>query len=81
MSDKLNSTLHNVPAYTSSLGLTGIGVWTLQDWAVAIGIAFTILTFLLTWYYKHKQLQLAREQIDLTSSFQQHEDDEHHRPG
>ena len=44
-----------------SAGGTGVAAFTLNDWAIVIGIAATVATTLLNWYYKHKHLQIARQ--------------------
>ena len=47
-----------------SAGGTGVAAFTLNDWAIVIGIAATVVTTLLNWYYKHKHLQLARRRTE-----------------
>lgn len=47
-----------------SAGGTGVAAFTLNDWAIVIGIAATVATTLLNWYYKHKNLQLARRRTE-----------------
>ena len=47
-----------------SAGGTGVAAFTLNDWAIVIGIAATVATTLLNWYYKHKHLQLARQRTE-----------------
>lgn len=47
-----------------SAGGTGVAAFTLNDWAIVIGIAATVATTLLNWYYKHKHLQLARRRTE-----------------
>ena len=47
-------------ASLASAGGTGVAAFTLNEWAILVGIAATIVTTLLNWYYKHRHLQLAR---------------------
>ena len=47
-----------------SAGGTGVAAFTLNDWAIIIGIAATVATTLLNWYYKHKHLQIARQRAE-----------------
>ena len=47
-------------AFTSAGGTIGAG-FTLNEWAIAIGIVATIVTLLMNWYYKQKHLELVRE--------------------
>ena len=46
-------------AYTSGVGTVIAGL-TLNDWAVLVGIAATVITAGLNWYYKQKHLEIAR---------------------
>lgn len=48
-------------ASLASAGGTGLAAFTLNEWAILVGIVATIVTTLLNWYYKHKHLQLARK--------------------
>lgn len=54
-------------SYTSAGGTVFAG-FELNEWAVIIGIAATIITLLMNWYYKAKHLalseKLARERFD-----------------
>lgn len=49
-------------AYASA-GATVIAGITLNEWAIIVGICATIITVILTWYYKQKHLDLARERL------------------
>lgn len=42
-------------AYSSSLSTAVFGAITLNDWALIFGIVFSIATFGLNWYYRHKE--------------------------
>jgi lipoprotein signal peptidase len=44
-------------------GGTGFAAFTLNDWAVIVGIVITILTFVLNWIYKQKGLRAIRERL------------------
>jgi len=48
------------PATYGSGGITIIAGLSLNEWAAAIGIITTLSLFLLTWYYKHQTLKLAK---------------------
>ena len=52
-------------ASLASAGGTGLAAFTLNEWAILVGIIATVVTTLLNWYYKHKHLQLARKHISL----------------
>lgn len=41
-------------AYLSGIG-TAVSTLTLQDWALVVGIATSVGTFLVNWYYKAKR--------------------------
>ena len=47
-----------------SAGGTSVAAFTLNDWAIIVGIVATIATTLLNWYYKHKHLQLAKHRAE-----------------
>ncbi|MDE9495978.1 phage holin family protein [Xenorhabdus bovienii] len=32
------------------------GAWSLNDWAIVVGIICTVGTFAVNWYYKHREL-------------------------
>lgn len=53
-------------ASIASGGGTVVAGVTLNEWAILIGIAATIVTTLLNWYYKHKHFQLAKQRGELT---------------
>ena len=42
-----------------------IGGLSLSDWAIVIGIACTIGTFAINWYYKRKEFQLMQDQAHI----------------
>ncbi|EKN4745171.1 phage holin family protein [Yersinia enterocolitica] len=46
---------------------TMLGALSLNEWALVIGIACTVGTFGVNWYYKRKEYQL-RERSNVTSS-------------
>lgn len=46
-------------AYTSAGGTLVAGL-SLNEWAIIVGIAATIITLGMNWYYKQKHLELAR---------------------
>lgn len=48
------ATKATITAYTSGAAATGVGLLAQVDWMQAIGIASIIGTFLINWYYKHK---------------------------
>ena len=48
-----------------SAGGTGVAAFTLNEWAVIVGIVSTIVTTLLNWYYKQKHLNLARQRFEM----------------
>lgn len=48
-------------ASIASGGVTVVAGFTLNEWAILIGIVATVVTTLLNWFYKHKHLQLARK--------------------
>ena len=49
-------------AYGTGTGMILIGGLSLSDLAIVIGIACTIGTFAVNWYYKRKSYQLMEEQ-------------------
>ena len=49
-------------AYGTGTGMILIGGLSLSDLAIVIGIACTIGTFAINWYYKRKEFQLMEEQ-------------------
>ncbi|ENR0028975.1 phage holin family protein [Yersinia enterocolitica] len=46
---------------------TMLGALSLNEWALVIGIACTVGTFWVNWYYKRKEYQL-RERSNVSSS-------------
>lgn len=51
-------------AYTSAGGTFIAGI-SLNEWAILTGIAATIITLLMNWYYKEQHLKLARIHAEL----------------
>lgn len=49
-------------AYTSAGGTFVAGL-SLNEWAIIVGIAATVLTLCMNWYYKQKHLDLARKHV------------------
>ena len=49
---------YSASSYSASSLFALLGGMTLQDWALFVGIVFTILTFAVNTYYKHKSLKL-----------------------
>ena len=49
-------------AYGTGTGMILIGGLSLSDLAIVIGIACTIGTFAINWYYKRKEFQLMQAQ-------------------
>ena len=45
-------------SYAASVGTAGAGVLTFNNIAIAIGILFTILTFIVNWRYQKQRLAL-----------------------
>lgn len=45
-------------AYTWGLITSVLGVLSLDQWAVLIGIVCTIGTFFINWYYRRKEFQI-----------------------
>lgn len=39
------------------------GSFTLNDWAVIVGMLATILGFIVTWTYKHFEFKLKKQQL------------------
>lgn len=54
MSDKYSG----LAAYTWGLITSVLGVLSLDQWAVLIGIVCTIGTFFINWYYRRKEFQI-----------------------
>lgn len=54
MSDKYSGPT----AYTWGLITSVLGVLSLDQWAVLIGIVCTIGTFFINWYYRRKEYQI-----------------------
>ncbi|CAM7427202.1 phage holin family protein [Morganella morganii subsp. morganii] len=54
MSEKYSSPA----AYAWGFITSALGVLSLDQWAVLIGIICTVGTFLVNWYYKRKEFQL-----------------------
>ena len=52
-------------AYGTGTGMILIGGLSLSDLAIVIGIACTIGTFAINWYYKRKEFQLMQAQAHL----------------
>ena len=46
--------LRSFTAYLSGAG-TAVSALTLQDWALIVGIATSVGTFLVNWYYKARR--------------------------
>lgn len=59
MSYEQSAAVTEKAAYTSAGG-TMVAGFTLNEWAIIIGIIATIVTLLMNWYYKQKHLDLAR---------------------
>lgn len=53
-------------AYGTGAGMILIGGLSLSDWAIVIGIACTVGTFALNWYYKRKEFRLLQEQAHIS---------------
>ena len=49
-------------AYGTGTGMILIGWLSLSDLAIVIGIACTVGTFAINWYYKRKEFQLMQAQ-------------------
>ncbi|MFS1562658.1 MAG: phage holin family protein [Candidatus Arsenophonus phytopathogenicus] len=45
-------------AYLWSILITILSFFTLEQWVAIVGIVCTIDTFLVNWYYKHKEYKL-----------------------
>ena len=52
-------------AYGTGTGMILIGGLSLSDLAIVIGIACTIGTFAINWYYKRKEFQLMQAQAHI----------------
>ena len=52
-------------AYGTGTGMILIGGLSLSDLAIVIGIACTVGTFAINWYYKRKEFQLMQDQAHL----------------
>lgn len=50
-------------AYGASGG-TFVAGWALNEIVAAAGLALGIATFAVNWYYRHRHLQLARQQVE-----------------
>lgn len=48
----------------SSTGLVFLGAFSLSDWAVAVGIALSVGTFLLNWIYKRRAYRLRVQEVE-----------------
>lgn len=63
----INSAQEKVTAaasYTASAGAAALGIWTLNDIALAVGIFLGIATFVVNWVYKHKHVKLMKQYND-----------------
>lgn len=60
MSYERAASLAGRASYTSAGGTVFAG-FELNEWAVMIGIAATIITLILNWYYKAQHLRLSRQ--------------------
>lgn len=78
MSEKIEAATAKL-SYAASGSLVGVGVWTLQDWAIAVGVLATVVTTIGNLYFKHKHLELARAQVNLDRSYRDGESEEQHR--
>lgn len=63
MSYEQSAAITEKAAYTSAGG-TMVAGFTLNEWAIVIGIIATIVTLLMNWYYKQKHLDLARKMLN-----------------
>lgn len=54
-------------AYGTGAASVVIGGWSLNEWAIAVGIACTVGTFLVNWYYKRQEFRLMQLQAHITS--------------
>lgn len=65
-------------SYIGSAIATMIGAMTLDQWAVAVGIALGIGTFAVNWYYK-RRASVAQIEADKAKAayFREREEDDH----
>jgi len=59
--NKMNNNTSLLSYIFGWLGLIG-GYFTLTEWATIAGMLATIFGFFLTWYYKHQDLKLKRQE-------------------
>ena len=50
----------SITTYTASGSATFFGAFTANEVAALGGLLIGVLTFLINWYYRHKQYQLAK---------------------
>jgi len=55
---------HSSASYVSSGLFSLLGAMTLQDWALTVGIIFTILTFAVNTYFKKESLKIQKKQAE-----------------
>lgn len=53
-----------IASFTACLGLTGLGVWSAQEWAAIISAGCSIGVLLINWYYRRKRDQREQTQHD-----------------
>lgn len=54
-------------AYGTGTGMILIGGLSLSDWAIVIGIACTVITFVINWYYKRQTYKLMKSNVNITT--------------
>jgi uncharacterized membrane protein len=60
-------------------GYTGIASMTLNDWAMIIGIAVTVITGIINWYYKRRAYQVLRRRMENEEAMREEDIDEYNK--
>lgn len=65
MSERISDMAEKVStpaAYTVSTGTTAVGMLSLSEWAVIIGILGTVATVLMNWYFNRRRLDMEERE-------------------
>lgn len=62
MNTRITPVVEKAPYVAASY--TGIASFTLNDWAILIGVVVTVLTGIVNWYYKRRSYQVWRRRME-----------------
>ncbi|WP_218059125.1 HP1 family phage holin [Gilliamella apicola] len=63
-SNKMDNNKTSIFTYLYGWTVMYLGSLSLNDWAVVIGMLATIFGFLITWYYKHQEFKLKKQNFE-----------------